>query len=243
MLAPHRESRDVDAGSLEEFKFDIDVCREAFEYYDADKSGTLDSGEIVRLAQVLWDTFYPNSPKMDEKTTALMVHDIMSSTDINNDRLISFDEFVPWYRKMAECHWRSTHGGKLAQTQEEEADDGDVQRTVINPVLMLLVDTVVSTVAALEADNSDDTRTEQQAAHERLYLEILQEQQQQDKQVLSKLLKKSASWHISPLKSIALTCENVLRCVFLPTAAGAAGANARTATETPTARQGYWTRR
>ena len=205
MLAPHRESsltsRDVDGGSLEGFKFDMDVCREAFDYYDADKSGTLDSGEIVRLAQVLWDTFYPNSPKMDEKTTALMVHDIMSSTDSNSDRLISFEEFVPWYHKMAGGHWRSTHVGKKAEAQEEEADHGDVQRMVINPVLMQLVDTVVSKVAAAEADNTDDKRsehtddkcTQQQATHERLYLEILQEQQQQDQQVLSKILKKSAS--------------------------------------------------
>jgi len=202
VLAPHRESsvtsRDVDGGSRQGFKFDMHVCREAFDYYDANKSGTLDSEEIVRLAQVLWDTFYPNSPKMDEKTTALMVHDIMSSTDINNDRLISFDEFVPWYCKMAECHWRSTHGGKKAQAHEEEADDGDVQRMVINPVLMQLVDTVVNTVAAAEADNTDDKRTEQQATHERLYLEILHEQQQQDQQVLSKILKKSTSWYGSP---------------------------------------------
>ena len=39
------------------------------------------------------------------------VDDIMSTTDADSDRLISFDEFLPWYRKMAEKHWRSTHGG------------------------------------------------------------------------------------------------------------------------------------
>jgi hypothetical protein len=35
--------------------------------------------------------------------------DIMSSTDKDNDSLVTFDEFVPWYRKMAESHWRMTH--------------------------------------------------------------------------------------------------------------------------------------
>lgn len=45
------------------------------------------------------------------ETRGEQVDDIMSTTDIDSDRLITFDEFLPWYRKMAEKHWRSTHGG------------------------------------------------------------------------------------------------------------------------------------
>ena len=55
------------------FKFDIDICKQAFDYYDTNKSGTLDSGELMRLAEVLWDTFYPNGPKIDAQTKAFMV--------------------------------------------------------------------------------------------------------------------------------------------------------------------------
>ena len=38
------------------------------------KSGTLDKSELLRLAEVLWDTFYPNGPKIDAKTKEFMVH-------------------------------------------------------------------------------------------------------------------------------------------------------------------------
>jgi hypothetical protein len=51
----------------------VDICKQAFDYYDTNKSGTLDSGELMRLAEVLWDTFYPNGPKIDAQTKAFMV--------------------------------------------------------------------------------------------------------------------------------------------------------------------------
>jgi hypothetical protein len=43
--------------------------------------------------------------------------DIVSSTDKDNDHLVTFDEFLPWYRKMAEKHWRLTHGGAEGAVQ------------------------------------------------------------------------------------------------------------------------------
>ena len=46
------------------------------------------------------------------QTRTEQVKDIMSQTDIDDDKLITFGEFLPWYRTMAERHWRSTHGGK-----------------------------------------------------------------------------------------------------------------------------------
>jgi hypothetical protein len=46
------------------------------------------------------------------QTRSEQVKDIMSQTDIDDDKLITFGEFLPWYRTMAERHWRSTHGGK-----------------------------------------------------------------------------------------------------------------------------------
>ena len=51
----------------------------------------------------------------------LQVDDIMRSSDNNSDRLISFDEFLPWYRRMAEKHWRATHGGKTIVKEERPA--------------------------------------------------------------------------------------------------------------------------
>ena len=39
------------------------------------------------------------------------VDDIMKSSDHNSDRLISFDEFLPWYRRMA----GNTHHSRASQ--------------------------------------------------------------------------------------------------------------------------------
>ncbi|EKX34774.1 hypothetical protein GUITHDRAFT_119085 [Guillardia theta CCMP2712] len=96
-------------GTLEGFKFDADICRQAFNYYDKDRSGFLDLQELMKLAEVLWDTFYPNGPKIDEPTKMYMVKEIMAGTDNNKDSRISFQEFLPWYKRMAEKHWRATH--------------------------------------------------------------------------------------------------------------------------------------
>ena len=46
------------------------------------------------------------------QTRTEQVKDIMSQSDIDDDKFITFGEFLPWYRTMAERHWRSTHGGK-----------------------------------------------------------------------------------------------------------------------------------
>lgn len=35
----------------------------------------------------------------------------MGTVDKNGDMQISFQEFIPWYKRMAEKHWRATHGG------------------------------------------------------------------------------------------------------------------------------------
>lgn len=71
--AYHLTHDEVVGGSMEGFKFDVDICKQAFDYYDTNKSGTLDSGELMRLSEVLWDTFYPNGPKIDAQTKAFMV--------------------------------------------------------------------------------------------------------------------------------------------------------------------------
>lgn len=39
---------------MHSFVFDIETCRQAFNYYDKDKSGALDSGELKELAKLLW---------------------------------------------------------------------------------------------------------------------------------------------------------------------------------------------
>eukprot|EP00287_Rhodomonas_sp_CCMP768_P015371 CAMPEP_0196757388 /NCGR_PEP_ID=MMETSP1091-20130531/103637_1 /TAXON_ID=302021 /ORGANISM="Rhodomonas sp., Strain CCMP768" /LENGTH=191 /DNA_ID=CAMNT_0042106161 /DNA_START=81 /DNA_END=656 /DNA_ORIENTATION=+ len=96
-------------GSLEGFKFDIDICRKAFDYYDNDRNGVLSVDELFKLADVLWDTFYPQGPKLDESAKGFLVQEILGKTDVNHDSVISFQEFIPWYKAMAQKHWRATH--------------------------------------------------------------------------------------------------------------------------------------
>jgi hypothetical protein len=46
------------------FKIDIDMCRRIFNEYDQDQSGYLEISELTALAEELWATFHPNSPKL-----------------------------------------------------------------------------------------------------------------------------------------------------------------------------------
>lgn len=71
--------------------------------------------ELFKLADVLWDTFYPQGPKLDESGKGFMVQEILGKTDVNHDSVISFAEFIPWYKAMAQKHWRATHPSQQPQ--------------------------------------------------------------------------------------------------------------------------------
>lgn len=106
-----------DSPELSGFHFDIELCRKAFDYYDCNHSGTLDHVELRRLVDVLWATFNPNGPELDENTRSLMVTTMLSES--SNGQEISFDEFVPWYHRM--------HQKFYAQEHEVGADDSAVE--------------------------------------------------------------------------------------------------------------------
>jgi len=44
-------------------------------------------------------TFHPEEPNVDEVARQLMVREIMEECDVDHDGKISFDEFLPWYRR------------------------------------------------------------------------------------------------------------------------------------------------
>ena len=43
--------------------------------------------------------FHPEEPNVDEVARQLMVREIMEECDVDHDGKISFDEFLPWYRR------------------------------------------------------------------------------------------------------------------------------------------------
>jgi hypothetical protein len=95
------------ASELSGFHFDIELCRKAFDYYDSNQSGTLDQVELRKLVDVLWTTFNPNGPKLDENNRSLMVVSILSESSSGEE--ISFDEFVPWYHRMQQKFYAQEH--------------------------------------------------------------------------------------------------------------------------------------
>ena len=48
-------------------------------------------------------TFHPEKPNVDEAARQLMVRGIMEECDVDQDGKISFDEFLPWYRRECVC--------------------------------------------------------------------------------------------------------------------------------------------
>lgn len=95
-----------EAGEPEGFQFNPDECRRAFDLFDKDQSGFLEVKEIPRLAENLWATLYPDAARPDSLATEGLVADIVQSSDANADGKISYEEFAPWYRKMAAKHYR-----------------------------------------------------------------------------------------------------------------------------------------
>ena len=47
-------------------------------------------------------TFHPDEPHVEEVARLLMVREIMEECDVDHDGKISFDEFLPWYRRESE---------------------------------------------------------------------------------------------------------------------------------------------
>jgi len=109
------------ASELSGFHFDIELCRKAFDYYDINQSGTLDRLELRKLVDVLWATFNPGAPALDEHSRASMVSTILSGSSLGD--AITFDEFVPWYHRMHQKFYAQEHevGGDASAVNEQAA--------------------------------------------------------------------------------------------------------------------------
>ena len=46
---------------------------------------------------MLWNTYHPGAAILDSEAQNYLVQSIMGESDRNQDRKITFDEFIPWY--------------------------------------------------------------------------------------------------------------------------------------------------
>ena len=59
--------------------------------------------------QDLWLAFHPKSAPLDSEHTRELAAELMKRVDEkngNNNGLVDFDEFLPWYTKIAEKHYK-----------------------------------------------------------------------------------------------------------------------------------------
>eukprot|EP00277_Geminigera_cryophila_P002454 CAMPEP_0179432408 /NCGR_PEP_ID=MMETSP0799-20121207/17028_1 /TAXON_ID=46947 /ORGANISM="Geminigera cryophila, Strain CCMP2564" /LENGTH=197 /DNA_ID=CAMNT_0021209769 /DNA_START=75 /DNA_END=668 /DNA_ORIENTATION=- len=85
------------------------MVRAKFHHYDTDNSGTLDENEVMALAQDLWMAFHPKSKPLDFVHVKELTQELMKRVDGthgNGDGLVDFSEFLPWYTKIAENHYK-----------------------------------------------------------------------------------------------------------------------------------------
>jgi hypothetical protein len=124
-------------GEDAEDRFDVEICRQAFDYYDKDQSGTLDQQELLSLAEVLWSTFNPQiglSEKMRLAIRARIVSSIVSESEANDGAKISFDEFLPWYHCMHKAFLAQKH--RHVGDDQEKAADFAVRMHLVHNVLV-----------------------------------------------------------------------------------------------------------
>ena len=62
--------------------FDEDTCRRAFQYYDSNHSGALDPAQALHLTEVLWSTFNPASPHLDDMTKEVIHDELGAATTL-----------------------------------------------------------------------------------------------------------------------------------------------------------------
>ena len=85
------------------------MVRSKFNHYDVNNSGNLDENEVMALAQDLWMAFHPKSKPLDFAHVKELTKDLLKRVDEkngNNDGLVDYDEFLPWYTSIAEKHYK-----------------------------------------------------------------------------------------------------------------------------------------
>lgn len=98
--------------------------KKAFDQIDTDKSGALELDEIMKLAKDL-----------GEEASPQQILEIFGEIDENNDRKISFNEFLSWYRfgkdipiaRVMKAHIAIMNGIEVARKQMEKLDDGNLE--------------------------------------------------------------------------------------------------------------------
>lgn len=97
--------------------------KEAFDSFDKDKSQSLDTTEVARLAASL-----------GVKTDSRAIEELFKTIDVDHDGRLSFDEFLAWYRvgkhtklaSMLKYQMQATRGIKLMDEKLNAARKGDV---------------------------------------------------------------------------------------------------------------------
>eukprot|EP00961_Rhodomonas_salina_P010123 136186-Rhodomonas_salina.1 len=93
---------------------DTAKARETFEHYDVERTGKLETVDVVDLSVDLHQAFNPDKTLSEEQVAS--IHDELlerlESDHGRRDGTISFKEFLPWYAQNAFKHWRRMHGVK-----------------------------------------------------------------------------------------------------------------------------------
>ena len=87
----HRKDADSDASYWAAY------C--AFVEFDENQSGYLEVQEIQRLAECIWQQFNPNVECSEEECDDV-VDGLLSTLDPEGKQCISFEAFLPWYKKL-----------------------------------------------------------------------------------------------------------------------------------------------
>jgi len=88
---------------------DESMIRAKFNHYDTNNSGTLDENEVMALAQDLWMAFHPKAKPLDFMHVKELTKDLIQRVDGkngNNDGLIDYGEFLPWYKAIVDKHYK-----------------------------------------------------------------------------------------------------------------------------------------
>ena len=75
-------------------------ARRAFDRYDVDSSGTLDSAELATLAEWVFTREHPEIGEATPGQREALVGTFMSAADENGDGVLDFDEFAGLYRDL-----------------------------------------------------------------------------------------------------------------------------------------------
>ena len=121
-----RHSRITGAGSSEKI---IQEAREKFDEFNTNKKGAsemkLDLDEMEKLIDWFSKKFHPNHATMTDKRKKELKHELLARLDQNNDKMISWEEFVLFYAVTCSFNGSTSESSRV----------GKVQRCCATPLL------------------------------------------------------------------------------------------------------------